>query len=159
MIFNNLEQLNQKLADKGRLIALDLGTKTIGVAICDATWLIANPKLTLARKGGKFDFQAISQIIKENNIQAIIIGLPLNMDGSESKMSEFVRKFAFSLDKFLFEEQLISKIAFMDERLSSFAAEEIMEAGMLKNNKRKQLVDQIAASIILSNALQQLKVL
>ncbi len=149
MIYNDLKQLNQDLPRKGRLLGLDVGTKTIGVAICDGDWLVANPKMTIARKGGKVDFLAIQKIIEENKIAAIVIGLPLNMDETESAMSNFVRRFADSLDKFLSDV----KIIFFDERLSSFAAEELLESGEAKNNKRKGLVDQIAASIILQGAI------
>ena len=149
-IYNNLKQLNQHLANKGRLMALDLGTKTIGVAISDGDWLIANPKLTIARVGNKKDFLAIKNIIEEGKIVAIIIGLPLNMDGSESKMSQFARKFVDNLDEFLIDQ----KIAFYDERLTSFAAAEIMQIGRAKN--RQYLVDKIAASIILTDALREL---
>ena len=159
MIYNNLKELNQQLPNKGRLMSLDIGTKTIGVAICDGNWLIANPKLTIARFGGKKDFLAIIKIIKENQIVAIIIGLPLNMDGSVSKMSEFVRKFANNLDDFLSTNQIENKIAFFDERLSSFEAEEIMQDSKVRNNKRKQLIDQIAASVILQGALDEMNLI
>ncbi|MES2677397.1 MAG: Holliday junction resolvase RuvX [Pseudomonadota bacterium] len=149
MIYNDLKQLNQDLPRKGRLLGLDVGTKTIGVAVCDGDWLVANPKLTIARKGGKTDFLVIQKIIEENKIVGIVVGLPLNMDESESAMSEFVRRFADSLDEFLSG----AKIVFFDERLSSFAAEELLESGEAKNNKRKGLVDQIAASVILQGAI------
>ncbi len=153
MIYNDLKQLNQDLPRKGRLLGLDVGTKTIGVAVCDGEWLVANPKLTIARKGGKVDFLAIQKIIEENKIVAIVVGLPLNMDESESSMSKFVRRFADSLDEFLPD----AKIIFFDERLSSFAAEELMESGGAKNNQRKNLVDQIAASVILQGAIDYTK--
>lgn len=153
MIYNDLKQLNQDLpanaSQRGRLLGLDVGTKTIGVAVCDANWMVANPRLTILRKGGKADFLAIKNFIEENKIAAIVIGLPLNMDGSESAMSDFVRKFAVKLDEFLIN----TKITFFDERLSSFEAEELMESGRIKNNKRKEKVDQIAASVILQGAI------
>jgi putative Holliday junction resolvase len=157
MIYNDLKQLKQDLpasgSQRGRLLGLDVGTKTIGVAISDASWLISNPRLTILRKGGKADFLAIKNFIGENKITAIVIGLPLNMDGSESAMSDFVRKFAIRLDEFLIN----SKITFFDERLSSFEAEELMESGKIKNNKRKEKIDQIAASLILQGALEVIK--
>ncbi len=152
MIYNDLEKLKQDLPKKGRLLGLDVGTKTIGVAICDGDWLIASPKLTIARKGGKTDFLVIEKIIAENKIFAIILGLPLNMDESESKMSEFVKRFAVNLDEFLTD----AKISFFDERLSSFAAEELMEAGGTKNKRRKAVIDQIAAGVILQGAIDSM---
>jgi len=152
MIYNDLKQLNQDLPKKGRLLGLDVGTKTIGVAVCDGDWLVANPRLTISRKGGKADFLAIKNCVEENKIAAIVVGLPLNMDGTESAMSEFVRKFALGLDEFLEDV----KIIFFDERLSSFEAEELLESGQVKNNKRKGKIDQIAASVILQGLVDVL---
>ena len=155
MIYNDLKQLNQDLPAKGRLLGLDVGTKTIGVAVCDGDWLIANPRLTIARRGGKVDFLAIKDCVMENKIVAIVIGLPLNMDGSESQMSGLVRRFAEGLDEFLVD----MKIIFFDERLSSFAAEELLESGQVKNNYRKGKIDQIAASVILQGAVDEMMIL
>jgi putative Holliday junction resolvase len=152
MIYNNLKQLKQDLPAKGRLLGLDVGTKNIGVAVCDGDWLVANPRLTIIRKGGKADFLAILQVVEENKIAAIAVGLPLNMDGSESEMSKLIRRFTQGLDEFLGN----SKIVFFDERLSSFAAEELLESGRVKNNKRKGKIDQIAASVILQGLIDEL---
>ncbi|MFT7087580.1 MAG: putative Holliday junction resolvase [Rickettsiales bacterium] len=149
MIYTDSEKLKQDLETKGRIIGLDLGTKTIGVAICDSDWTIATPKLTISRRGGKTDFLAIKTIIEANKIVAIVIGLPLNMDDSESKMSELVRKFAIGLDEFLNP----AKIILFDERLSSFIAEELMNEAGTRNNRRKNVIDQIAAGIILQGLI------
>ncbi len=151
MIYNDLKQLKQDLPLRGRLLGLDVGTKNIGVAVCDGDWLVANPRLTISRRGGKADFTAILQVIEENKIVAIVIGLPLNMDGSESEMSKLIRRFATGLDEFLGD----CKIVFFDERLSSFAAEELLESGRVKNNKRKGKIDQIAASVILQGVVDE----
>ena len=97
MIFNNPKQLNQA----GRLMALDLGTKRIGVAISDESQLIANPKLILNRQSNEKDFVKIRQFISENKILGIVIGLPLQMDGSRQEMTEFAENFALKLDEFL----------------------------------------------------------
>ena len=109
MIYNNLKQLNQDLPHKGRLLGLDIGTRTIGVAICDGDWLVANPKITIARRGGMKDFLAIEKIIGEHKIVAIVIGLPINMDESESQMSKFVRKFTGNLDCMIKLQNYIKK--------------------------------------------------
>lgn len=154
MIYKDIQKLNQDLPQKGRLMGLDVGTKTIGVAISDASWIVSNPKLTIKRQSNQKDFLVIKKIIEENSIKAIVVGLPLNMDGSESKMSEFVRKFADNLDMFLQD----FKIIFFDERLSSFAAEEIMLEAKTKNNQKKKLIDQIAASVILQGALDNISI-
>ena len=154
MIYNTLNQLNQALPAKGRIMALDVGTKKIGVAISDIDRNIASPKLTILRKSNQKDFVVLEEFIRESNIVGIVIGLPLNMDETESKMSEFVRRFADNFDKFLPN----LPIGFCDERLSSFAAEDILNEKIpVKNNKKKMLVDQIAAAVILNLALKDLK--
>ncbi|MFT6105989.1 MAG: putative Holliday junction resolvase [Rickettsiales bacterium] len=149
MIYTDLEKLKQDLPRKGRMMGLDLGTKTLGVAICDGDWLIANPKLTIARKGGKTDFIALQKIIEENKIVAIVLGLPINMDESENRMSGLSRRFAENLDAFLGG----AKITLFDERLTSFEADEIMVEAKTKGRRLAFVVDQIAASVILQNTI------
>jgi putative Holliday junction resolvase len=153
MIYTDLEKLKQDLPKKGRIMGLDLGTKTIGVAICDGDWLIANPKLTIARKGGKTDFLALQKIIEESKIVAIVLGLPINMDESENRMSFLSRQFAENLDDFLPD----AKITLFDERLTSFEADEIMVEAKTKGRRLAAVVDQIAASVILQNTLDFMK--
>ena len=152
MIYNNLAQLKQDLAPEGRIIALDLGTKTIGVAISDLSRTISNPKLTINRRGNRQDFLILEKIINDNKVLAVVIGLPLNMNDSESQMSNFVRRFADSFDQFLPK----IKIIFFDERLSTFISDDLIkEAGARR--KRNQLIDQIAASFILQSFLDELR--
>ena len=133
-------------------MGLDIGTKTIGVAISDLSRTISSPKLTIKRKSNKVDFLILEKIIKENSIQAIVVGLPLNMDSSESAMSKFVRKFTENLDQFF----QIQKIIFADERLSTFAADEFISEFKMKKDRSKS-VDQIAASVVLQAVLDELK--
>jgi len=154
MIYHNLDKFNQDLPHEGRIMALDVGTKTIGVAISDLSRTISTPKLTIKRKSNKADFLIMEKIIKENSIQAIVVGLPLNMDNSESAMSKFVRKFAENFDQFLQTQ----KIILADERLSTFAADEFIGEFKMKKD-RSQSVDQIAASVVLQAVLDQLKIL
>lgn len=154
MIFNTLKELNQALPKNGRLLAIDVGTKNIGIAICDSGRAISNPKVNIRRKSNRVDFAIIQKIITENNIVGIIIGLPINMDNSETKMSAFSRRFANNLDQFLGD----CKITLFDERLSSFVAEDIMEEEMqIKRGRKKQFIDQIAASVVLQAALEELR--
>lgn len=152
MIYNNIIELKHDLPDEGRIMALDVGTKTIGVAISDLSRTISTPKLTIKRKSNKSDFLILEKIIKENSIQAIVIGMPLNMDNSESAMSTFTRRFSENLDQFL----QIQKIIFADERLSTFAADEFISEFKMKKDRSKS-VDQIAASIVLQAVLDELK--
>jgi putative Holliday junction resolvase len=154
MIFNTLKELNQALPQNGRLIAIDVGTKNIGVAICDSSRTISNPKVNIRRKSNKVDFAIIQKIIMENNVVGVVVGLPINMDSSETKMSAFARRFAENLDQFLGN----CKITLFDERLSSFMAEDIMAEEMkIKRGRKKQLIDQIAASVVLQSALDIMK--
>ena len=146
-IFSNKSQLNQAIPATGRIMALDVGSKRIGVATCDETRTIANPRLVLNRQSNLKDFAKINDFIHENRIIAIIVGLPLNMDGTPSKMSEFVSDFAKNFDEFL-EKKF--PILFFDERLSSFEAREI-EASQL--SRKKEFYDDIAASLILEHFL------
>ena len=154
MIYDDYFSLAKNLKKEGRLLALDVGKKIIGVAISDALKMISNPKSAIIRRGSKSDFVEIKKIISDNSVEALIIGLPLNMNGSESEMSGFVRRFADNLDSFLGDY----KITFFDERLTSFAAEDLIKRKVkLRKVKEKNLVDQIAASLILQSFLDELE--
>lgn len=149
MIFNSFNQLNQSLPREGRLMAIDVGTKRIGIAVSDKDRNIATPKTTIIRKGNIPDFNKIKDLILDNDIKALIIGLPINMDESENEMSQFVRRFAKNLDEFLNNE---AKIFLQDERLSSFMAkDDLITAIKGKKNKKKSVIDQMAASLILQS--------
>ncbi|OFW80623.1 MAG: hypothetical protein A2887_00490 [Alphaproteobacteria bacterium RIFCSPLOWO2_01_FULL_40_26] len=151
MIFSDPNQLNQV---SGRLIALDVGTKRIGIAICDETRLIATPKLILYRQSNQKDFDKIKNLIAENRIVGIVIGWPLTMDGKTQPMSQFVQKFAKNLDEFL-EEKL--PIILFEERLTSFEARQINASPLSRKtdrHKKNKFVDDIAASLILQHFLQ-----
>ena len=139
-----------KLQIKGRILALDLGTKRIGVAISDDTQTFASPKTIVNRQSNEKDFTKIKEIIDESKIVAIVIGLPLNMDQSSSKMSKFSEDFARNLDDFL---QKKLPIILLDERLTSFAAQEINNSEFSRKQKH---LDDIAASIILEEFLNEI---
>lgn len=134
-----------------KLIGLDIGTKRIGIAICDETHTIASPRLIINRQSNEKDFNKISEIIEENKIGGIVIGLPLNMDGSESEMSQFIRKFAENFEEFL-EKNHPKKnlpIELYDERLSSSEARDFQSSEL--SRKRNKFYDDIAASVILQS--------
>ena len=149
MIFNISDQLNQALPAKGRLMALDVGTKRIGVALSDESRFLATPKLIINRLSNQQDFEKIVKFITENQIVAAIIGRPLNMDGSAIPMTEFCERFAQNLDIYL-EKKF--PIFLFEERLSSFEAREINASGGISRKKDK-FIDDIAASIILQHFL------
>ncbi len=131
-----------------RVMALDVGEKTIGIAISDALLLTAQSRPTLRRKDLRSDLEALQRLATENEVHEIVVGQPLHMDGRESRQSQKVAYFATELRK-----ALDLPIVFWDERLTSFEAEQHLEQMGLNWRKRREQVDKIAAMIILQNYL------
>lgn len=138
------------LPDGGVLLGLDLGTKTIGTAICDAGWSFATAGKTLPR--GKFtrDKAALEEICKARGVAGIVIGLPLNMDGSGGPRAQASRAFARNL------LALEVPILLWDERWSTTAAERDMIATDTSRRKRAERIDSHAAAVILQGAIDRL---
>ncbi len=151
MIFNNPNQVNQDLPAKGRIVAIDVGTKRIGLALSDESRFIATPKLVIARKSNQQDFEKIKKFIEENLVVAIVIGRPINMEGQITEMTKFSERFAEKFDEFL---QKKFPIFLFEERLTSFEAKNI-DASEL-SRKKGDFVDDIAASFILQHFLDSL---
>ena len=151
MIFKDSNQVNQALPAKGRLMALDLGTKRIGIALSDETRFIATPKLVLNRHSNQVDFVKIKNFFDENQAVAIIIGRPINMDGQTTEMTNFAENFAKNFDEFL-EEKF--PIFLFEERLTSFEAKTFYTSD--KSRRRNVAIDDIAASLILQHFLDDL---
>jgi putative Holliday junction resolvase len=138
------------LKQTGRpLLALDLGSKRIGVAICDRTWLIASPLVTLDHKKFTLTAQAIIKLYHENKACCLVIGLPLNMDGSSGPRVQSVQDFGRNL--LALSPDLC--ITYFDERLSTHAVESILIEADLSRAKRKKVVDKLAAAYILQSFL------
>jgi putative Holliday junction resolvase len=131
-----------------RVMGLDVGDKTIGVAISDALLLTAQARPTLRRKSVKSDVEALSFMAKENEVHEIVVGHPLHMDGKQSAQSGKVARFAEELRK-----AVNVPIIFWDERLTTFEAEQHLEQMGLNWRRRREQVDKIAAMIILQNYL------
>ena len=131
-----------------RVMALDVGDKTIGIAISDALLLTAQARPTVRRKDVKTDIEILRRLASENDVHEIVVGQPLHMNGKESPQSAKVARFAEELRK-----ELDLPIVFWDERLTSFAAEQHLEEMGLKWRERREHVDKIAAMIILQNYL------
>lgn len=129
-------------------MALDVGDKTIGIAISDALLLTAQGRPTLRRKDLKTDIETLRQLAAENEVHRIVVGHPLHMNGKESPQSEKVARFAEQVTKLL-----NIPVVFWDERLTSFAAEQHLEDMGLNWRKRREHVDKVAAMIILQNYL------
>ena len=149
----DLGALPGMLERDGRLLGLDIGAKTVGMAISDAGLTIASPIGTIRR--GKFaaDADALFRTVDERRVGALVVGLPVNMDGSEGPRCQSVRQFVANLA----ERGLDLPTAFWDERLSTAAVERLLiaEADMTRK-RRAQVVDKMAAAYILQGALDAL---
>ena len=134
----------------GGLLGLDLGTKTIGTAFCDAGWRFASPGKTLPR--GKFgaDKALLAELIRERSLKGIVIGLPLNMDGSEGPRSQSSRAYARNL------AALGLPILLWDERWSTAGAERDLIAQDMSRARRAERIDSAAAAVILQGAIDAL---
>ena len=140
-----------RLPARGALIGLDLGTKTIGVAASDPDRRLAAPVETVARKRFSLDAQRLLALAAERRAVGFVLGLPINMDGSEGPRAQATRAFARNLAKLT---EL--PIALWDERLSTAAVERALIAADLSRAKRKAVIDQHAATYILQGALDRL---
>ena len=129
-------------------MGLDVGSVRIGVAVSDETGMIARGLETLTRKSWERDLEHISQLIVANEVKQLVVGNPLNMDGNVGPQAELVRHFVERLQKITEVE-----IQLWDERFSSVSAERVLIEGGMQRNKRKQVIDQLAAVIILQNFL------
>ena len=134
----------------GKLAGLDVGTKTIGLALCDAGWSFAGPAQTLRRTKFTADLERLRDFVAANAIAGVVIGLPLNMDGSDSPRTQSVRAFARNL------VQLGLPILLWDERWSTQAVERAMVAADVSRAKRAERVDALAAAHILQGAIDAL---
>jgi putative holliday junction resolvase len=143
-------QFREDLPGGGTLLGLDLGTRTIGTAFCDAGWRIASPGKTLKR--GKFaaDKALLSALIAERKIAGVVIGLPLNMDGSESPRSQSSRAYASNL------AALGLPVLLWDERWSTAAAERDLIGQDMSRARRAERIDSAAAAVILQGAIDAL---
>ena len=143
-----LEEFKKKHSDKCRLIGLDLGSKRIGVSICDDKQLIATPLKTINRNSLKYLVDELRLIINENDIKGIIIGNPLNMDGSTGRSAQSVKDTTENIEK-----NLDIPICLWDERLSTVGAFNLSSQLDINVSKREKKIDENAAAFILQGAL------
>lgn len=136
----------------GKLLGLDLGTKTIGVAISDAMRYSATPLETIKRQKFTADAAHLLALIATNNAVGIVLGLPLNMNGSEGPRVQSTRAFARNL-----MQKTDIPLAFWDERLSTVAVTRTLIEADVRRDKRAEVVDKLAASYILQGALERLR--
>jgi putative Holliday junction resolvase len=150
MIAVRAADFRDALPEGGRLAGLDVGTKTIGVALCDAGWSFATPAELIRRtKFGK-DLEALKTVFAAQKVVGVVVGLPINLDGSESPRSQSTRAFARNL------EPLGLPILLWDERWSTQAVTRTLIEADTSRAKRAELVDKMAAAYILQGALDAL---
>ena len=143
-----LEEFKKKHSDKCRLIGLDLGSKRIGVSICDEKQLIATPLKTINRNTLNEIISELKVIIEENGIKGIVIGNPLNMDGSSGRSAQSVKDTSQKI-----EENINIPICLWDERLSTVGAFKLSGQLDINVSKREKKIDQNAAAFILQGAI------
>ena len=143
-----LEEFKKKHSDKCRLIGLDLGSKRIGVSICDDKQLIATPLKTINRNSLKDLVDELRLIINENDIKGVIVGNPLNMDGSSGRSAQSVKDTTENIEK-----NLDIPICLWDERLSTVGAFNLSSQLDINVTKREKKIDENAAAFILQGAL------
>ena len=143
-----LEEFKKKQLNKWRLIGLDLGSKRIGVSICDEKQLIATPFKTIIRSTAKDLIGELKSIIEENNIKGIVIGNPLNMDGSLGSSAQSVKDTSNNIDR-----SIDLPICLWDERLSTVGAFNLSSQLDINVSKREKKIDENAAAFILQGAI------
>jgi putative Holliday junction resolvase len=145
-----IADFHQSLPEGGRLLGLDVGTKTIGTALCDAGWTIASPALLIRRTKFAKDLAALEALVAAEGAVGIVIGLPLNLDGSDSPRTQSIRAFARNL------EPLGLPILLWDERWSTQAVTRTLIEADASRARRAELVDKMAAAYILQGAIDAL---
>ncbi|HBG46659.1 MAG TPA: Holliday junction resolvase RuvX [Deltaproteobacteria bacterium] len=136
-----------------RVMGLDIGKKTIGVALSDPVGLTAQPVTTVKRTTFVKDIEAVLKLASGNEVSTIVAGLPLNMDGTHSPQTGFVLKFVDRL-----RESASMPVETWDERLSTAAVERVLIEGDISRSRRKEVVDKLAASYILQGYLDSRRV-
>jgi putative holliday junction resolvase len=131
-----------------RIMGLDVGTKTVGVAISDELGIIAQPLTTVRRTNLKADLKALESLVTEHQVSKAIVGLPYNMNGSEGPRAEASRKFGAAI-----EEALAVPVEYWDERLTTVAAERALLEADVSRKDRRGVIDQVAAALILQTWL------
>jgi len=150
----DLKSLKTALKPGQRLLGLDVGAKTIGLALSDVGLRVATPMETIARSRFRADAERIAKIVQAQDVGGLVIGLPVSMDGREGPRCQSVRQFAANL-----LGHLDIAIAFWDERLSTAAVERVLiQEADLSRRRRAQVIDKMAAAYILQGALDAMTV-
>lgn len=159
MIIDDIRSLKSRMTGGRRLLGLDIGTKTIGLALSDVNLMVATPAALVRRTKFAKDAAQIAAMIKDQEVGGVVLGLPVSMDGREGPACQSIRAFAQNLDAYLRREGIDGvAIGFWDERLSTAAVERMLVSEAdLSRARRKQVVDKVAAAYILQGALDALR--
>ena len=147
-----IEDLPSALQPGARLLGLDVGTKTVGLALSDVTRTVATPYKTLKRTKFTADAKEIAEIVDKEGVGGLVIGLPLNLDGSEGPRAQSTRAFARNL-----AAHVPVPMTFWDERLSTAAVERHLIEADASRKRRAEVIDRMAAAYILQGALDRLR--
>jgi putative Holliday junction resolvase len=148
----SIDDLPPHLERDARLLGLDVGTKTIGMALSDVTRSVATPFDTIRRTKFTADAKTIREVVEKNQVGALVIGFPLNLDGSEGPRAQSTRTFARNL-----AAHVEVPMVFWDERLSTAAVERHLIEADASRKRRAEVVDRMAAAYILQGALDRLR--
>lgn len=149
MITTSAVEFRAAMPNGGRLIGLDLGTKTIGTALCAAGWSFASPATLIKRRKFSQDKVALVEMMAAQQVAGVVLGLPLNLDGSESPRSQSTRAFARNIAD-------LGPVLLWDERWSTVAVERVMIEQDMSRAKRAERIDNLAAAHILQAAIDAL---
>ena len=152
MLIENQEEFAKILPQEARLLGLDVGETTIGLALSDVRRRIASPFSTIERKKFTKDIEKLKAVISEQKIYGLVIGYPINMDGSLGGRTQSVRTFVSNISK-----QIELPMLLWDERLSTMAVEKMMIEADMSRKRRAELVDKLAASYILQGYLDKVR--
>ena len=151
MIYESIEDFARALPQGRAIVGLDLGEKTIGVALSDSLLSVATPLSTIRRKKFGIDASALESILAERDVAGLVLGLPRNMDGSEGPRCQSTRAFARN-----FAARWHGLVTFWDERLSTVAAERALLEADTTRKRRSEVIDHVAAAYILQGALDRM---
>ncbi|MEO1207378.1 MAG: Holliday junction resolvase RuvX [Pseudomonadota bacterium] len=135
-----------------RLIGIDAGTKTLGLALSDVSRTIASPLETIKRKKFKVDMERLTQLVTEHSVCGLVLGLPVNLDGTEGPRAQSARALARNLNAIFTQPVLL-----WDERLTTAQAERLLIEADTSRRRRAEVIDQLAATLILQNTLDRMR--
>jgi putative holliday junction resolvase len=147
-----IKDLKSHQDKKSRLMGLDVGDKTIGIALADITWQVATPLTTLARTNKKADITTLLELVEKHQVIGVIIGLPVNMNGTYGPQAAKIQEFAKDL-----MNRSNMMVTFWDERLSTVAVNRTLLEADMSRKRRSQVIDKLAATFILQGALDRLR--